>query len=204
MRFGRLVAIEPSGKDNHGGYVWRCICDCGKETDVRLSDLTQGKTKSCGCLHFETLSNGANKKHGMKQTRLYRIWRGIKTRCGNRNTPYFKNYGERGISVYEPWRDDFFVFANWALNNGYAKGLEIDRINNDDGYYPWNCRFVTRTENSNNKRTNHTVTCRGETHTLAEWSKISGVQDYTIRQRLSRGWNEEKAIFTNTQNMKKG
>ena len=194
MRFGRLVAIEPSGKDNYGGYVWRCICDCGKETNVRLSDLTHGRTKSCGCLRFETLSNGANKKHGMKQTRLYNIWRNAKTRCSNSRSPYYRNYGARGISFYEPWCDNFEVFASWAFDNGYSDNLELDRIDNEKGYSPDNCRWVTRTVNANNKRTNHLINRHGITHTIAEWSRITGVSASTIRKRLNKGLSIEEAL----------
>lgn len=92
-------------------------------------------------------------KHGYRYTRLYKIWQGIKDRCLNKNNPRYKDYGGRNIKVCNDWLE-FIPFRDWALNNGYTDNLTIDRIDNSLGYYPYNCRWITKIENNRNKRNN--------------------------------------------------
>ena len=153
QRYGKLVAQEIAcvrgGKGRQVTY-WQCLCDCGETTIVRLAELRAGNTKSCGCLRVE--SGKSNRTHGGKGTRLYRIWKGMRSRCLNPNATSFENYGGRGITVCEEWRQSFEAFQQWSLGNGYADELTIDRINNDGGYEPGNCRWATWSVQLKNRR----------------------------------------------------
>lgn len=120
----------------------------------------------------------------------------MKTRCYNTNSPTYKNYGGRGIKVCDEWVNNFEAFYKWSMENGYKDGLQIDRIDNDGDYGPSNCRWVTSKENYNNRRTSRFVTINGETKTIAQWCEIYNIKDNVVRARISRGWDEVKAITT--------
>lgn len=135
--------------------------------------------------------------HGESYSRLYQIWHGIKSRCYTKCHTSYHNYGEKGINVCDEWRDDYIAFRDWALTNGYRDDLTIDRIDNGRGYEPSNCRWATPREQSNNKNTNHLVSFNGETHTIAEWSRIVGLSPRLIKDRLKYpDWSVEKILFT--------
>ena len=136
------------------------------------------------------------KKHGMSGTSLYRAYMAMMKRCYREKDQRYNRYGARGITVCGEWRNDKTKFFEWALSNGYSEGLSLDRIDNDGNYCPENCRWVNSIIQANNRSTNKLVECKGETHTLAEWSRISGVPDNRISWRLKRGWDVEKSIFT--------
>lgn len=137
----------------------------------------------------------ANTTHGFcDKERLYFTWCHIRQRCKNPNNKQYKHYGGRGIKVCEEW-NDYAVFRKWAISNGYADNLTIDRMNNDGDYEPTNCRWVDIKTQCNNRRTNRYITCRGKTHTLAEWGDIVGLKSGTILQRIRSGWDEESALF---------
>ena len=163
-RYGKLVAIDFAGFKKCGKQkksTWLCRCDCGNETTTAIGDLRSGHTTSCGCAHRQAVGR-INLKHGLayKCGRLYPLWKSIKYRCFNPKSRSYKNYGGRGITVCEEWRDDFMSFYSWAMQNGYAEEklpnglnkLTIDRIDNDGNYEPSNCRFVTNSEQAKNKR----------------------------------------------------
>ena len=131
-------------------YYWECVCSCGKETIVNGYNLRSGKTKSCGCLRA-TVTAEVHTTHGDarqgKVTRLRRLWSGMKNRCNNANMASYKWYGAKGVKVCDEWCD-YAKFKAWALTNGYADNLSIDRIDPDGDYEPSNCRWITRNENS--------------------------------------------------------
>lgn len=194
QRFGKLVVLQRA--ENKGIHAaWICRCDCGNEKVVNSTRLITEKTKSCGCL-FRKVHAEKKTTHGKSNTRLYRLWIGMKTRCYNPNDKRYNDYGGRGIKICGEWLEDFTAFYDWAMANGYSDGLSIDRIDNNRGYSPDNCRWQTMTEQAGNKRTSRNLTLDGETHTLAEWSRITGVSCQTIYKRLERGWTIEQALRT--------
>lgn len=135
--------------------------------------------------------------HGLSNTRLYRCWRDMRNRCNGLKKNDRKNYFERGITVCDEWKNDFIAFYNWSISHGYRDDLTIDRIDNDKGYSPENCRWVSRAVQNNNTRQNRYISYNGEIHTITEWSKILGINKNTIVSRLDLyGWSVDEAFNT--------
>ena len=198
QRFGRLTVIERVENDNDGHARWLCRCECGNTTIVAGKALRRGVTRSCGCLHDEVAAKHAtslNKTHGQRNSRLSRIWRGMKSRCQNPNYPCYSDYGGRGITVCDEWQQ-FEPFYKWAMANGYRDELSIDRIDVEGNYEPSNCRWVNAKTQANNKRNNHFVVFEGRKITLTQWAEETEIPKDTLRYRLRLGWSVEKALTT--------
>lgn len=148
QRFGRLVVIEQDLTAKR--TKWICKCDCGNIKSVQAAHLRSGATQSCGCYHKEK-AREANISHGLTRTSLHNRWKAIKQRCENVNDRKYRDYGARGITICEEWRS-FENFLQWSLENGYSEELELDRIDNDNGYYPDNCRWCKTIVNNHNRR----------------------------------------------------
>ena len=193
QKFNRLIAIKPMGHDKKKNKLWLCKCDCGKEVIVRACCLKRGFNKSCGCLRAE---GNNQRKHGLSRSRLWRIHSQMKVRCYDKNSEAYKNYGARGITICDLWlgEDGLKNFAEWSYKNGYSDKLTIDRKDNNKGYTPDNCRWVERTIQGRNKRSNHNITFNGETKTLVEWSEITGIGYGTLKSRIKAGWDVEEAF----------
>lgn len=156
-KFGRLTVLEII-KEKNKNAKYKCRCDCGNEIITYYNNLYIGKTLSCGCLNNEQRHKKDNKshkqKHGLSKTRLAIIRNGMISRCYNKNSDNYKRYGGRGIKICDEWKNKetgMINFYNWAMQNGYREDLTIDRIDNDKGYYPDNCRWTTLKEQANNK-----------------------------------------------------
>ena len=139
-----------------------------------------------------------NYKHGLRHTVIYDTWRHIRRRCNYPNDKAYKNYGGRGITVCAEWQNDPVAFYTWAISNGWQKGLSLDRIDNDKGYSPDNCRWTDRKTQSNNRRCTPHITYNGETHTIKEWSEITGIKYHTLFVRIvTRSWSLDR-VFNQT------
>lgn len=192
-KFGRLTAVCWHHREGANTY-WECTCDCGNATVVSLSSLVSGNTKSCGCYGREQKRN-ATTKHNKSHERIYRIWIGMNQRCFNPKNTGYKNYGARGIKVCDEWKE-FEPFYVWAMSNGYEDNLTIERNDVNQNYCPENCRWATMKEQGNNRRTNRTITYNGITKTITEWSEEFNLKEHVLTDRISRGWDIEKALTT--------
>ncbi len=199
-RYGKLTIIKEVDPIKYSnGSIRRkvlCRCDCGNEVVVGLSNIRRGTTTSCGCMYKEVARNLRGKYPDLYGTRVYIIWYSMKCRCYKKSNDNYKHYGGRGIKMCDEWKNDFMTFYNWAINNGYSDNLTIDRIDNNGDYEPTNCRWVTMSEQANNRRTNVILTHNGESHTIMEWSKITGINFGTLQNRVYSGWDDEKILTT--------
>lgn len=143
---------------------WLCYCKCGNTKSISRHALVSGNTTSCGCKHYES----HNATHGMSKTRMHRIWEKMRGRCRKSYGKDIKVYQARNITVCEEWDKDFMSFYNWSMANGYKENLTIDRIDNDKGYCPENCRWITNAEQQLNKRNTVKVIYNGEEIPLVE------------------------------------
>ena len=203
MRFGKLTVLEYTNKRNlNRNILWRCLCDCGNKIYVATSCLNSGHTKSCGCEknNFVEMGKIGGKfgKHHLSRTRLYKCYNHMINRCHNSSNIQYKDYGGRGITVCEEWKNDFISFYNWAMSNGYKDDLTIDRIDVNGNYEPSNCRWVNMQKQNNNRRNNHIIIYNGERKTLEEWSRILpiNISSAELRYRIMNNWSIEKAFKT--------
>lgn len=202
-RFGRVVVLH---RLDNGKLL--CKCDCGKEFEAHRSNITSGRQVSCGCYARE-LNAKRMTTHGLSDTKLYRVWRGIVTRCTNPNCKSFPDYGGRGISVCEAWLT-FEGFYEWAIKAGYREGLQIDRKKNDGNYEPGNCSWVSQKENENNRRDTVMLTYNGKEKPLSILADECGINRRVLYDRIFKyGFSVEEAVSLpvkvgNNQSLRKG
>lgn len=197
QKFGRLTIIEFVGRNRHYTPLWRCACECGSESIATTSNLRKGTSQSCGCLQKE-LASARTKTHGMSHTKLFIKWQSMNRRCNDPRCNSYKNYGARGISVCNEWRDSFEAFYKHVsiLPNYGEKGYTLDRENNDGHYEPGNVKWSTAIEQHRNTRRNIMLTFDGRTLCLAEWANIIGISTAALHKRLKKGWGVDKALST--------
>lgn len=211
--YGRLTVlslerIEPcivktTGKQNGWNYYLLCGCECGNTCVVSYKNLKRKHTTSCGCYKKENTIKRNKEKFSTaggasvgKYKRLYYIYRGMLNRCYKPSCKEYQYYGIRGITVCDEWQGEqgFSNFKNWALNNNYQDDLEIERKDNDKGYYPENCKWATRTEQMRNTRRSKIIEYNGETKTLSEWCEILNLNYARVEARLRLGHTPEEAF----------
>jgi hypothetical protein len=178
-RFGRLTAIERVGSDGSNAF-WKCICECGKETQIRTCHLRSGKVRSCGCG-----PKGRHRyEHGMTGTRVYGIYRQMHQRCENPNAEGYENYGGRGIAVCEEWNN----FPQFFEDMGEPPSVKytLDRIDVNAGYSKENCKWSTYKEQHRNRRDNSNITAFGKTQCVTAWAEEYEMPVSTLRNRLNR------------------
>lgn len=165
---------------------------CKKTRGVLPYNLKRMESMMCNPCAISKQVEGCNKtKHP-----LYEVWRSMNRRCHDQNSQQYARYGARGIYVCDTWQQDFAAFVEWANSAGYKKGLQIDRIDNDNGYFPENCRFVTAIKNANNRGNNVKFFACGKTKTLSEWARNCGITPAAIRARIKNGHPIEKAVIS--------
>lgn len=183
-KFGTLTALRIDKESNAKLTKWICVCECGKIVSVFQCNLLRGLTKSCGCRRWL----GRHHKAGSK---IYLLWNAMRQRCENPNDQAYKYYGGRGIGVCERWK----VFDNFFEDMGInKKGMTIERINNDLGYYKENCRWASRLEQGQNTRSTKKIIANGLEKTYREWQERVGITREAIRGRLRRGWNPDSFL----------
>lgn len=194
-KFGRLTVMEihHEMQGKYHRWMWKCRCDCGKVRDYRGEYVFSGHTASCGCAQKDSKPN---LKHGESNTRLFVIWRNMRYRCDplKVNEPYYDRYGGRGISVCDEWKE-YEKFAAWAKSHGYNEKLTIERIDNDGGYCPENCKWVDRRVQARNRNTTMYVEYCGERMSLAEACEIAGMPYKQVFARIRYlKWPVDKAL----------
>lgn len=191
-RFGKLLVIKELDERRNNGVLWECVCECGGKAKRTTGELNAGRRLTCGCMPTGSMGAWRNGK----REKLYVIWCDIIQRCFDKNLKNYHRYGGRGITICDEWRHDYPAFRSWALSNGYKEGLSIDRINNNGNYEPNNCRWTTMVVQSRNKENTVFLFHNGERKPLMEWSESLGIKQSTIRERIRRGWEIEKALDT--------
>lgn len=197
--FGRLqvVSFAKQEKRKRGSRSWwNCLCKCGVQKQILSDCLRSERTKSCGCFR-EEFRGTPQRTHGQTNTPEYNVWARIKQRCTNTKYHEFHLYGGRGIKICSRWLNSFEAFFR-DMGPRTTPQHTVERINNDKGYEPGNCRWATQKENGRNKRNNHRLTHLGQTKCLSEWSEITGIKSSTIRARIKSGWSVENALTTIT------
>ena len=180
-KIGRLTVITEAGSDKHGHVKWLCQCECGTQKVILGDPLQRGLTRSCGCLRKEAVSK-ATSTHGMSGTTTYSAWNSMLGRCIYPNTNGYKNYGGRGITVCERW---LHSFENFYADMGVKpKKLTLERIDNNKGYSPDNCKWASRTENNRNKRTNRIIRYDGKSQCISAWEEDLGMGKGVLSHRL--------------------
>lgn len=187
--FGRWTVIAYLGRSQ-----WLCCCECGTEKSIFTGNLSGGKTKSCGCFRDDQASK-KSRTHGLTKTAEYKVWAGIKRRCLNKSEKSYNDYGARGITICKRWSDSFEAFLE-DVGPRPSPQHTIERIDNEKGYEPNNCRWATRDEQAVNKRNNRRITFLGVTRVLAEWARLTGIHRATIEYRLDHGWSVEHTLTT--------
>lgn len=191
-KFGMLTVVSRHSTAKNGDALWLCKCECGGETITRRNALKNGQSKSCGCLKISLLKQ--SKTHGLSRDPIYRVWSSMIQRCNNPKSTHFSSYGGRGITVCDRWLD-FGNFIN-DMGNRPSKDYSIDRIDNNSGYRPDNCRWSLREDQMANMRSNRFISSDDRFVPIFKASKAKGIPSYIVRNRLRANWGEAEALDT--------
>lgn len=195
QQFGRLQVVSYAGRNARGYLLWKCVCKCGTIKILSTGNLTTG-TKSCGCLHLETAQT-FRITHGRTNTAEYRTWSHMIDRCDNPKCKNYKDYGGRGIKICKRWRESFACFLE-DMGEKPSANHSIERIDNNAGYSPDNCKWATASEQAFNKRCNRRLLHDGQNLTVGQWSAQLGIKLATIKWRLRKGLPIPLVLFQGT------
>lgn len=192
--YGNLKILEMRKEKNK---VRSCIarCACGVEKEFNYFNLKYEKSVSCGCIGSKKLVEDST-THGMSYTRLYRIWRNMKTRCYNKKSNRFEIYGGKGIKICADWLESFEAFRDWAMKNGYEEELSIDRMDNNGDYEPTNCRWVDVKTQVRNRSNTWLIKIDGIEKPAATWCEYYGISVRLAHVRKNRGWSDIDCVTT--------
>jgi len=200
-KYGKLTVIQLAVDDIGKKKKWLCMCECGNRVIVAGSNLRSGHSTQCKGCQLKAI-NLKKIKHNKAKSKLYGVWGGMKNRCENPNSKSYKDYGAKGIKVCDEWHEAK-QFITWALKNGYAEGLEIDRRDVNGDYSPSNCRWVSRLQNANNKGNNRIFCINGRNMTMAEIARENGIKYKLLHKHLNKGMSIEDAIKRQKENEQK-
>lgn len=194
QRFEMLTVFGYVGRTGKKqAYAWLCRCDCGAWNIATSLNLQSGNSTNCGCVNNKRIGS-LNRTHGLaNKSAEYCIWKHIRSRCYNPKHPRYKDYGERGITICDRWRESF---ANFLQDMGERPGIEytIERKDNEKGYSPDNCKWATRAEQNNNKRNNRRIAINGRTLNLSQWCKELQISRQSVHYRLNQGMSIIEAL----------
>lgn len=198
-KFGRLLVLKYICTKKHN-TIWRCKCDCGKILDIAGSSMTEGNTKSCGCLRIENRRK-AIFKHGMRDHPFYKAWCSMRYRCSNKKQKGYKNWGGRGIKVCKSWsvflnfKEDMYSEYLLHIKKHGKKQTTLERINNSKNYSPNNCKWATRFEQNSNTRRTVMIEFNGKKMTMSQWARELNIDRSTLYKRIFIAkWPLEKAL----------
>lgn len=195
-RYGRLIAVEKVGKS-----TWLFHCDCGNDVTLKYSRVLCGQ-QSCGCLRRECAKKfvESHTTHGQSNTKLYRKWQHMISRCYDKSDKQYKRYGGRGIDICGEWLNSFETFSKWAYANGYDSDKDghywsIDRVDNNKGYSPDNCRFTTAREQQRNREITTLYVFQGKQYTASEFADIFGIEKSFVYRKVGKGQTLEEILL---------
>lgn len=197
--FGRWTVVGYAEMRSRIPY-WNCMCECGTLRAIGVFSLQNGTSTSCGCLARELLAlrkltHGMSGRTFRSQTPEYTAWISMQQRCYNKNIGAYADYGGRGVTVCDKWRDSFSAFLG-DIGVRPSSRHSVDRIDTNGNYEPSNVRWSSPEEQQRNKRSNRMLTFQGETLCVAAWAERLGIGRTTISQRLRRGWPVDLVLST--------
>lgn len=207
LRFGRLTVLGKA-ETTKSGTKWNCICDCGSVKKVFRGNLLKENTMSCGCLNKQIVRERDKSTHKMTGSHFYKIWANMKYRCNNKNRKAYRNYGGRGISVCNEW-DSFEgfkkdMYERYLIHSSQHSQSQttLDRIDENDDYKPSNCRWATKNEQFEHKRTNVSTVVDGISYnSLSELARKHDLPVYWVSSRYKRGYRDteltDKELYEN-------
>ncbi len=190
-RVGTIEVLSESASSTPRDKCYRVRCwKCGSQRNMRGGNIRRAERhglSGCKC-------SSKAVRHGLHERPAYKTWEGMVSRCHNPKHVAFPRYGGRGIEVVTEWRESPAAFIDWAERHGFQPGKQLDRRDNDAGYSPENCRFVTPSENMNNRSNNRIIVVDGRRMTIAQAAKAYRLNKTTIRERLNRGWSDRDSV----------
>lgn len=189
-RYGLWTVVRYVGKYKKSNNCWECVCDCGTEAIIPAYRLFSGGSKAC---RFGGHMKGINVTHGMRYTKIYKLWRSMKIRCTNTKSPNYLLYGGRGITFDKKW-ETFEGFYE-DMKDGHEDGLSLERIDVNGNYCKENCRWIELKDQAKNKRNTAYITYKGVTKRAFDWAELIGANKKTLSRRVYLGWSPEECLF---------